>query len=147
MLKIQKRWIDDGVVNPTDQVLMAKHLLEATLMGGLCLDFAFWSRFDWMGKLLVQRKSKSWRESSQQLPSRKMGKRVQDRKWIVIISNHCSIFLLFCSRTFVFELLTKLSIGSSSYNGILVFAAVSSIKPRKIRTESADNRSINLIAA
>ncbi|KAL5755974.1 hypothetical protein ACOSP7_020401 [Xanthoceras sorbifolium] len=32
MLKIQKRWIDDGVVNPTDQVLMAKHLLEATLM-------------------------------------------------------------------------------------------------------------------
>ncbi|KAH7565297.1 hypothetical protein JRO89_XS09G0183100 [Xanthoceras sorbifolium] len=51
------------------------------------------------------------------------------------------------TELFVFELLTKLSIGSSSYNGILVFAAVSSIKPRKIRTESADNRSINLIAA
>ena len=33
MIKIQKRWIDDGVSNPTDQVLMAKHLLEATLMG------------------------------------------------------------------------------------------------------------------
>ncbi|KAL5578782.1 hypothetical protein UlMin_011224 [Ulmus minor] len=33
MVKIQKRWIDDGVANPTDQILMAKHLLEATLMG------------------------------------------------------------------------------------------------------------------
>ncbi|KAK6264998.1 hypothetical protein QUC31_013192 [Theobroma cacao] len=33
MMKIQKRWIDDGAANPTDQVLMAKHLLEATLMG------------------------------------------------------------------------------------------------------------------
>ncbi|KAJ6363921.1 hypothetical protein OIU76_028950 [Salix suchowensis] len=33
MVKIQKRGIDvGGVVNPTDQVLMAKHLLEATLM-------------------------------------------------------------------------------------------------------------------
>lgn len=33
MVKIQKRWIDDGASNPTDQVLMAKYLLEATLMG------------------------------------------------------------------------------------------------------------------
>lgn len=34
MLKIQKRGIEDAAaVNPTDQVLMAKHLLEATLMG------------------------------------------------------------------------------------------------------------------
>ncbi|KAJ9689687.1 hypothetical protein PVL29_012397 [Vitis rotundifolia] len=33
MIKIQKRGIDDGVVNPTDQVLMAKHLLETSLMG------------------------------------------------------------------------------------------------------------------
>ncbi|KAH8493340.1 hypothetical protein H0E87_020167 [Populus deltoides] len=44
MVKIQKRWIDDGgAVNPTDQVLLAKHLLEATLMGsflflGLMID-------------------------------------------------------------------------------------------------------------
>ncbi|KAJ6397159.1 hypothetical protein OIU77_022075 [Salix suchowensis] len=37
MVKIQKRGIDvGGVVNPTDQVLMAKHLLEATLMA--CSD-------------------------------------------------------------------------------------------------------------
>ncbi|TXG46962.1 hypothetical protein EZV62_026256 [Acer yangbiense] len=35
VLNIQKRWIDEGLVNPTDQVLMAKHLLEATLMGAL----------------------------------------------------------------------------------------------------------------
>ncbi|KAL0542929.1 hypothetical protein IC582_018010 [Cucumis melo] len=34
MVTIQKRWIDDGAINPTDQVLMVKHLLEATLMGG-----------------------------------------------------------------------------------------------------------------
>ncbi|XVE87753.1 hypothetical protein DITRI_Ditri19aG0013100 [Diplodiscus trichospermus] len=34
MMKIQKPWIDDGAANPTDQVLMAKHLLEATLIGG-----------------------------------------------------------------------------------------------------------------
>ncbi len=33
IMKIQKRWIDEGAVNPTDQVLMAKNLLEATLMG------------------------------------------------------------------------------------------------------------------
>ncbi|KAL2341305.1 hypothetical protein Fmac_009245 [Flemingia macrophylla] len=37
MFKIQQRdGIDDaGAVNPTDQVLMAKHLLEATLMGAV----------------------------------------------------------------------------------------------------------------
>ncbi|EEF43834.1 uncharacterized protein LOC8277995 [Ricinus communis] len=35
MMKIQKRGIDEGFVNPTDQVLMAKHLLEATLMGAM----------------------------------------------------------------------------------------------------------------
>ncbi|XP_043691497.1 B-cell receptor-associated protein 31-like [Telopea speciosissima] len=33
MMKIQKRSIDAGASNPTDQVLMAKHLLEASLMG------------------------------------------------------------------------------------------------------------------
>ncbi|CAK9137287.1 unnamed protein product [Ilex paraguariensis] len=37
VMKIQKRWIDDGDVNPTDQVLMAKHLLEASLMGKISL--------------------------------------------------------------------------------------------------------------
>lgn len=35
MMKIKKRWIDEGAMNPTDQVLMAKHLLESTLMGNL----------------------------------------------------------------------------------------------------------------
>ncbi|KAJ4975759.1 hypothetical protein NE237_000865 [Protea cynaroides] len=33
MVKIQKRSMDAGDLNPTDQVLMAKHLLEASLMG------------------------------------------------------------------------------------------------------------------
>ncbi|XP_031274934.1 uncharacterized protein LOC116133364 [Pistacia vera] len=41
MVKIQKRWIDEGSVNPTDQVLMGKHLLEATLMDWNVLDLAF----------------------------------------------------------------------------------------------------------
>lgn len=41
MMAIQKRWIEDGVVNPTDEVIMAKHLLESTLMGKLLgSDFA-----------------------------------------------------------------------------------------------------------
>ncbi|KAK6124505.1 hypothetical protein DH2020_041758 [Rehmannia glutinosa] len=30
---IQRRWIQEGEVNPTDQILHAKHLLEASLMG------------------------------------------------------------------------------------------------------------------
>ncbi|CAL0301147.1 unnamed protein product [Lupinus luteus] len=44
MVKIKNHGIDDGgSVNPTDQVLMAKHLLQATLMGavlflGLMID-------------------------------------------------------------------------------------------------------------
>ncbi|KAK2970930.1 hypothetical protein RJ640_004722 [Escallonia rubra] len=31
--KIQRRSVDAGAVNPTDQVLLANHLLEASLMG------------------------------------------------------------------------------------------------------------------
>ncbi|GFS38353.1 B-cell receptor-associated protein 31-like protein [Actinidia rufa] len=33
IMNIQKRWIDDGDLNPTDQVLLSKQLLEASLMG------------------------------------------------------------------------------------------------------------------
>ncbi|GAV73778.1 Bap31 domain-containing protein [Cephalotus follicularis] len=33
MVKIQHRSIDAGVLSPTDQVLMSRHMLEATLMG------------------------------------------------------------------------------------------------------------------
>ncbi|XP_054778620.1 uncharacterized protein LOC129286665 isoform X2 [Prosopis cineraria] len=33
MMKIRKREIENGAANPTDQVLMAQRLLEATLMG------------------------------------------------------------------------------------------------------------------
>lgn len=44
MVNLQKREIEDGgAVNPTDQVLMAKHLLEATLMG--ILSFALLIHF------------------------------------------------------------------------------------------------------
>ena len=33
MVKIQRRTAEAGAVNPTDQVLMSKHMLEASLMG------------------------------------------------------------------------------------------------------------------
>lgn len=34
VVSIRKRWIDeDGNITPTDQILMAQHLLEASLMG------------------------------------------------------------------------------------------------------------------
>ncbi|KAF3495504.1 hypothetical protein DY000_02057857 [Brassica cretica] len=32
MMKIQKRWVEEGAMNPTDEVIMSKHLLESTLM-------------------------------------------------------------------------------------------------------------------
>ncbi|KAL2328368.1 hypothetical protein Fmac_021795 [Flemingia macrophylla] len=35
MAKIQQRTLEAGIVNPTDQVLMSKHMLEASLMGFL----------------------------------------------------------------------------------------------------------------
>ena len=46
MVKIQKRSFDAGMVTPTDQVLMGRHLLEASLMGTLqfllfCIVFFF----------------------------------------------------------------------------------------------------------
>lgn len=46
MLKIKNRGIEDaGALNPTDQVLMAKHLLESTLMGISLLHFFLSSCF------------------------------------------------------------------------------------------------------
>ncbi|CAN1222685.1 hypothetical protein LINGRAPRIM_LOCUS641 [Linum grandiflorum] len=40
MVNLQKRWTEEGaVISPTDQVLMATHLLEATLMG---VDYCSW---------------------------------------------------------------------------------------------------------
>lgn len=35
MTKIQQRTLEAGILNPTDQVLMSKHMLEASLMGFL----------------------------------------------------------------------------------------------------------------
>lgn len=37
IVKIQKRSSDGIVVNPMDQILLANHLLEASLMGKSCL--------------------------------------------------------------------------------------------------------------
>ncbi|KAF3575183.1 hypothetical protein F2Q69_00063502 [Brassica cretica] len=45
MMKIQKRWVEEGAMNPTDEVIMSKHLLESTLMGkarSLLLRVCYW---------------------------------------------------------------------------------------------------------
>ncbi|XP_062161346.1 uncharacterized protein LOC133868461 [Alnus glutinosa] len=58
MTKIRRRWIDEGAVNPTDQVLMAKHLLEATLMGSsLFLALMIDRLHHYIRELRVRRKS------------------------------------------------------------------------------------------
>jgi B-cell receptor-associated protein 31 len=48
MKKIQGRTMEGGVANPTDQVLMAKHMLEASLMGNfsplICLILYFYGQ-------------------------------------------------------------------------------------------------------
>ena len=41
IVKIQNRGIENEAVNPTDQVLLARHLLEATLMGIILLLLSF----------------------------------------------------------------------------------------------------------
>lgn len=59
MLKIQKRGIEDGgALNPTDQVLMAKHLLEATLMGAVLFLALMVDRLHhYIRELRIRRKS------------------------------------------------------------------------------------------
>ncbi|AAC17626.1 Contains similarity to BAP31 protein gb/X81816 from Mus musculus [Arabidopsis thaliana] len=58
MMGIQKRWIEDGVVNPTDEVIMAKHLLESTLMGGfLFLGLMIDRLHHYMRELRIRRKN------------------------------------------------------------------------------------------
>ncbi|KAE8733173.1 peroxisomal membrane protein PMP22-like [Hibiscus syriacus] len=58
VMKIRKRWIDDGAANMTDQILMAKHLLEATLMGGvLFLGLMIDRLHHYIRELRIRRKS------------------------------------------------------------------------------------------
>ncbi|KAJ4838747.1 hypothetical protein Tsubulata_029156 [Turnera subulata] len=59
MMKIQTRGIEEGgAPNPTDQVLMAKHLLEATLMGSsLFLALMIDRLHHYMRELRLRRKS------------------------------------------------------------------------------------------
>jgi len=58
MTKIRRRRIDEGAVNPTDQVLMAKHLLEATLMGSsLFLALMMDRLHHYIRELRIRRKS------------------------------------------------------------------------------------------
>ncbi|KAF5729076.1 B-cell receptor-associated 31-like [Tripterygium wilfordii] len=59
MVKIQKRWIDEGSINnPTDQVLMVKHQLEATLMGSMLFLALMVDRLHhYIRELRIRRKS------------------------------------------------------------------------------------------
>lgn len=58
MRKIQTRRNDDGTITPTDQVLMAKHLLEASLMGGsLFLGLMIDRLHHYIRELRLRRKS------------------------------------------------------------------------------------------
>uniref|UniRef100_A0A1J3J7L9 Endoplasmic reticulum transmembrane protein n=1 Tax=Noccaea caerulescens TaxID=107243 RepID=A0A1J3J7L9_NOCCA len=59
MMKIHKRrWVDAGSMNPTDDVIMAKHLLESTLMGGvLFLGLMIDRLHHYMRELRIRRKS------------------------------------------------------------------------------------------
>ncbi|CAH2038205.1 unnamed protein product [Thlaspi arvense] len=57
IMKIQNRWIEDGAMNPTDEVIMAKHLLESTLMGGfLFLGLMIDRLHHYMRELRIRRK-------------------------------------------------------------------------------------------
>lgn len=59
VMKIQKRWIEDGeYVNPTDQVLSAQHLLETSLMGfSLFLALMIDRLHHYIRELRIRRKS------------------------------------------------------------------------------------------
>ncbi|CAA3023932.1 B-cell receptor-associated protein 31-like [Olea europaea var. sylvestris] len=55
---IHRRWIDDGDINSTDQILLAKHLLEASLMGfSLFLAFMIDRLHHYIRELRIRRKS------------------------------------------------------------------------------------------
>ncbi|XP_028755203.1 B-cell receptor-associated protein 31-like [Neltuma alba] len=58
MMEIWKRGIENGAANPTDQVLMGRHLLEATLMGFVIfLVFMVDRLHHYIRELRMQRKS------------------------------------------------------------------------------------------
>ncbi|PIN12762.1 B-cell receptor-associated protein [Handroanthus impetiginosus] len=55
---IQRRWIEEAEVNPTDQILFAKHLLEASLMGfSLFLALMIDRLHHYIRELRIRRKS------------------------------------------------------------------------------------------
>ncbi|KAI3456477.1 hypothetical protein Pfo_013140 [Paulownia fortunei] len=58
VVAIQRRWIQDGEGNPTDQILLAKHLLEASLMGfSLFLALMIDRLHHYIRELRIRRKS------------------------------------------------------------------------------------------
>jgi len=58
MINIRNRWNEDGVINPTDQVLMAKQLLETSLMGfSLFLALMIDRLHHYIRELRIRRKS------------------------------------------------------------------------------------------
>lgn len=58
VVAIQRRWIEDGEVNPTDQILLAKHILEASLMGfSLFLSLMIDRLHHYIRELRIRRKT------------------------------------------------------------------------------------------
>lgn len=58
VMKIQKRWIEEGEITPTDQILSSKHLLEASLMGfSLFLALMIDRLHHYMRELRIRRKN------------------------------------------------------------------------------------------
>ncbi|GER52922.1 B-cell receptor-associated 31-like [Striga asiatica] len=45
VVAIQRRWIHEGEVNPTEQILLAKHLLEASLMDSFGNKYSFLTKY------------------------------------------------------------------------------------------------------
>ncbi|KAL2473463.1 B-cell receptor-associated 31-like [Forsythia ovata] len=58
VMAIHRHWIEDGDINPTEQILLAKHLLEASLMGfSLFLAFMIDKLHHYIRELRIRRKT------------------------------------------------------------------------------------------
>ncbi|CAI9760264.1 unnamed protein product [Fraxinus pennsylvanica] len=58
VVAIHRHWIEDGDINPTEQILLAKHLLEASLMGfSLFLAFMIDKLHHYIRELSIRRKT------------------------------------------------------------------------------------------
>ncbi|KAG9155305.1 hypothetical protein Leryth_021723 [Lithospermum erythrorhizon] len=83
-ISIRRRWIQDGDINPTDQILAANYLLEASLMGfSLFLGFMIDRLHHYIRELRIRRKSmeavKKQNRSSEDLKAGEMKSLEEER--------------------------------------------------------------------